>query len=122
MAPYVWLFRGAVGQDFHFMDDNIRLHRAGLIDDILEGENIVCMDCSARSPNLNITEHVWDSLGKQVAATTNHQPLSKNCEMPYRMNGQYCHKMRLLTFCVACNVGVGPTLLPEVATQHIELK
>ncbi|GFT14086.1 transposable element Tcb2 transposase [Trichonephila clavipes] len=34
--PYVRLFRGAVGPDFIFMDDNAPCNRAVLIDDILE--------------------------------------------------------------------------------------
>ncbi|GFX22829.1 transposable element Tc3 transposase [Trichonephila clavipes] len=38
--PYVYLFRGAVGPDFIFMDDNAPCHRAVLIYDFLETENI----------------------------------------------------------------------------------
>ncbi|GFS91302.1 transposable element Tcb2 transposase [Trichonephila clavipes] len=40
LKPYVRLFRGAVGPDFIFMDDNAPCHRAVLIDDFLEMENI----------------------------------------------------------------------------------
>ncbi|GFT40390.1 transposable element Tcb2 transposase [Trichonephila clavipes] len=40
LEPCVRLFRGAVGPDFIFMDDNAPCHRAVLIDDFLETENI----------------------------------------------------------------------------------
>ncbi|GFY27143.1 transposable element Tcb2 transposase [Trichonephila clavipes] len=40
LESYVHLFRGAVGPDFIFMDDNVPFHRAVLIDDFLETENI----------------------------------------------------------------------------------
>ncbi|GFS94840.1 transposable element Tcb2 transposase [Trichonephila clavipes] len=39
LQPYVHLFRGAVGPDFIFMDDNAPWHRAVLIDDFLETES-----------------------------------------------------------------------------------
>ncbi|GFT90420.1 transposable element Tcb2 transposase [Trichonephila clavipes] len=68
LDPYVRLFRGAVGSDFIFMDDNASCHRAMLIDDFLETENIQRMLWPANSPDLNTIEHVWDMLGKQIAA------------------------------------------------------
>ncbi|GFW04514.1 transposable element Tcb2 transposase [Trichonephila clavipes] len=40
LEPYVPLFRGAIGPDFIFMDDNAPCHRTVLIDDFLEMENI----------------------------------------------------------------------------------
>ncbi|GFV71302.1 transposable element Tcb2 transposase [Trichonephila clavipes] len=40
LEPYIRLFRGAVGPDFIFMGDNAPCHRAVLIDDFLETENI----------------------------------------------------------------------------------
>ncbi|GFV34138.1 transposable element Tc3 transposase [Trichonephila clavipes] len=40
---YVRLFQGAVGPDFIFKDDNVPCHRAVLIDDFLEVENIQLM-------------------------------------------------------------------------------
>ncbi|GFW98755.1 transposable element Tcb2 transposase [Trichonephila clavipes] len=50
---YVRLFRGAVGPDFIFMDDNAPCHRAVLIDDFHETENIQRMSWPANSPDLN---------------------------------------------------------------------
>ncbi|GFW90312.1 transposable element Tcb2 transposase [Trichonephila clavipes] len=40
LDPYVRLFRGAYGRDFLFMDDNARPHRANLVDEFLESEDI----------------------------------------------------------------------------------
>ncbi|GFW17036.1 uncharacterized protein TNCV_2761601 [Trichonephila clavipes] len=40
LEPYVGFFRGAVGPDFIFMDDNAPFHRAVLIDHFLETETI----------------------------------------------------------------------------------
>ncbi|GFV34783.1 transposable element Tcb2 transposase [Trichonephila clavipes] len=64
LETYVRLFRGAVGPDFIFMDDNAAYHRAVLIDDFLETKNIQRMSWPANSPYLNPIEHVWNMLEK----------------------------------------------------------
>ncbi|GFV07055.1 transposable element Tc3 transposase [Trichonephila clavipes] len=56
--PYVRFFRGAVRPDFIFMDDNSACHRAMLIDEILETENIQHMSLPVNSRDLNPIEHV----------------------------------------------------------------
>ncbi|KFM73863.1 Transposable element Tc3 transposase, partial [Stegodyphus mimosarum] len=73
LEPYVRLFRGAVGPDF--MDDNAPCHRAVLVDDFIETGNIQRMSWPANSPDLNPIEHVWDMLGRQIAAHS-HPPSS----------------------------------------------
>ncbi|GBM82052.1 hypothetical protein AVEN_224072-1 [Araneus ventricosus] len=70
LEPYVRFFRGAVGPEFILMDDNARPHRALLVDEFLESEDIRRMDWPARSPDLNPIEHVWDAL-RRVIATRN---------------------------------------------------
>ena len=40
LEPYVLLFRGAVGPEFTFMDDNARAHRAHMVDEYLENDDI----------------------------------------------------------------------------------
>ncbi|GBO44153.1 hypothetical protein AVEN_239551-1, partial [Araneus ventricosus] len=73
LEPYVRLFMGAFGPEFILMDDNARPHRALLVDEFLESEDIRRMDWPARSPDLNPIEHVWDSLGRAIA-TSNPPP------------------------------------------------
>ncbi|GFX97466.1 transposable element Tcb2 transposase [Trichonephila clavipes] len=70
LLPYVRLFRGAMGLQFLFMDDNAPCHRTVAAEQLLESEDIVCMDWPARSPDLNPIEHVCDFLGRRLAART----------------------------------------------------
>ncbi|GFX14665.1 transposable element Tcb1 transposase [Trichonephila clavipes] len=70
LLPYVRLFRGAMGLQFLFMDDNASCHRTVAAEQLLESEDIERMDWPARSPDLNPIEHVWDFLGRRLAART----------------------------------------------------
>ncbi|GFX22094.1 transposable element Tcb2 transposase [Trichonephila clavipes] len=88
LEPYVHLFRGAVGPDFIFMDDNAPYHRAVLIDDFLETENIQRMSWLANSPDLNPIEHVWDMLGRQIAALSH--PSSSVTELKSKYGKSLC--------------------------------
>ncbi|GFX49011.1 transposable element Tcb2 transposase [Trichonephila clavipes] len=69
----VRLFRVVCGFEFILKDDNARPHRALLVDEFLEGENIRRRDWPARSPHFNPIEHVWDAL-RRVIATRSHPP------------------------------------------------
>ncbi|GFW61252.1 transposable element Tc1 transposase [Trichonephila clavipes] len=70
LLPYVRLFRGAMDLQFLFMDDNAPCHRTVAVEQLLESEDIERMDWPARSPDLNPIEHVWDFLGRRLAART----------------------------------------------------
>ncbi|GFX16552.1 transposable element Tcb2 transposase [Trichonephila clavipes] len=70
LLPYVRLFRGAMGLQFLFMDDNAPCHRTVAAEQLLESEDIEHMDWPARSPDLNPIEHVWDFLNRRLAART----------------------------------------------------
>ncbi|GFX39145.1 transposable element Tcb2 transposase [Trichonephila clavipes] len=58
LLPRVRLFRGAIGPDFLFMDDNARPHRTLAVEELLESEDITRMDWPAYSPDLNPIEYV----------------------------------------------------------------
>ncbi|GFU49556.1 transposable element Tcb2 transposase [Trichonephila clavipes] len=70
LLPYVRLFRGAMGLQFLFMDDNAPCHRTVAAEQLLESEDIERMDWPAGSSDLNLIEHVWDFLGTRLAART----------------------------------------------------
>ncbi|GFS58594.1 uncharacterized protein TNCV_111911 [Trichonephila clavipes] len=44
LEQHVHLFRGAMGAEFLFMDDNTRHHRANIVDECLQSEDIPRMD------------------------------------------------------------------------------
>ncbi|GFW37484.1 transposable element Tcb2 transposase [Trichonephila clavipes] len=62
------LFRGAMGAEFLFMDDNASPHRANIVDECLQSGNITRIDWPAYSPDLNSIAHVWDMLGRRIAS------------------------------------------------------
>ncbi|GFX18523.1 transposable element Tcb1 transposase [Trichonephila clavipes] len=58
LEQHVYLFRGAMGVEFLFIDDNARPHRANIVDECLQSDDITRMDWPAYSPDLNPIEHV----------------------------------------------------------------
>ncbi|GFV40366.1 transposable element Tcb1 transposase [Trichonephila clavipes] len=68
LEQHVGLFRGAMGAEFLFMDDNASPHRANIVDECLHSEGITRMDYLAYSWDLNLIEHVWDMLGRRIVA------------------------------------------------------
>ncbi|GFW76229.1 transposable element Tc1 transposase [Trichonephila clavipes] len=67
LLPYVRLFRGTMGLQLLFMEDNAPCHRTVAAEQLLESEDIERMDWPARSPDLNPIQHVWDFLGRRLA-------------------------------------------------------
>ncbi|UYV75553.1 K02A2.6-like [Cordylochernes scorpioides] len=68
LEPYLRPYRDQIGHHLILMGDNARPHRARLVNEHLQRENIRRMDLPARSPDLNPIEHVWDALGRRIGA------------------------------------------------------
>ncbi|GFY33746.1 transposable element Tcb1 transposase [Trichonephila clavipes] len=96
LEQHVRLFRGAMGAEFLFTDDNASPHRANIVDECLQLEDITRMDWSVYSPDLNPIEHVWDMLGRRIVAR--QHPLTYLPELRGHclMSGVIFPKIRLI--------------------------
>ncbi|GFV20796.1 DDE_3 domain-containing protein, partial [Trichonephila clavipes] len=72
-----------MGAEFLFMNDNARPHRANIVDECLQSEDIIRMYWSAYSPDMNPIEHVWICLANEL------QPV-KALPHVYRNSGGHC--------------------------------
>ncbi|GFV03675.1 transposable element Tc1 transposase [Trichonephila clavipes] len=90
------LFGAPWVQNFFFMDDNTRPHRANIVDECLQSEDITRMDWPAYSPDLNPIEHVWDMLGRRIAARHPLPPVYRNFGGHCLMSGVIFPKIRLI--------------------------
>lgn len=66
LAPHVVPFARRYGRRFIFQDDNARCHRARIVTDYLQQQNITTLPWPALSPDLSPIEHVWDMLGQRL--------------------------------------------------------
>ncbi|GFW81023.1 DDE_3 domain-containing protein [Trichonephila clavipes] len=96
LEQHVRLFRGAMGAEFLLMDDNAGPHRANIVDECLQSEDITRMDWSSYSPDLNPIEHVWDILGRRIAARQPLPPLYWNFGGHCLMSGVIFPMIRLI--------------------------
>ncbi|GFU58596.1 transposable element Tcb2 transposase [Trichonephila clavipes] len=111
------LFRGAMGAEFLFMDDNTRPHRANIVDECLQSEDINRRDWPTYSPDLYLIEHVWDMLDRRIAARL--PPVYRNFGGHCLMSGVIFLKIRLIILYSACQGAVRPVLHPLGAILRI---
>ncbi|GFT29971.1 DDE_3 domain-containing protein [Trichonephila clavipes] len=79
LEQHVRLFRGPMGAEFLFMDDNARPHRANIVDECLQSEDITRIDWSSYSSDLNPIEQV------DLTAQTFSRNLFKASLLPARV-------------------------------------
>ncbi|GFV68263.1 dorsal-ventral patterning protein tolloid [Trichonephila clavipes] len=96
LEQHVRVFRGAMGAEFLFMDDNARPRRANIVDECFQSEDITRMDCPTYSPDLNPIKHVWDMLGRRIAARQPLPPVYRNFGGHCLMSGVIFPKIRLI--------------------------
>ncbi|GFW85410.1 transposable element Tcb1 transposase [Trichonephila clavipes] len=68
LRSHIIPYAGAIGDSFIFQDDNARPHRSRLVENMHEAETIQRMEWPVGFPDLNPIEHVWDMLGRRIAA------------------------------------------------------
>ena len=68
ITPHVIPYMHNLGPGSTFQDDNARPHRARIVNDLLQQQNINRFDWPAYSPDLNPIENFWDQLGRAVYA------------------------------------------------------
>ncbi|GFV29392.1 transposable element Tcb1 transposase [Trichonephila clavipes] len=94
LEQHIRLFRDAMGAKFLFMDDNARPHRANIVDECLQSEDITRMGWPAYSPDLNQIEHVC--LADKLQPVNPLPPVYRNFGGHCLMSGVIFPKIRLI--------------------------
>ncbi|GFY08382.1 transposable element Tcb1 transposase [Trichonephila clavipes] len=96
LEQHVRLFRGTMGAEFLYTDDNALPHHANILDECLESEDITRMNWPAYSLDLNPIEHVWDMLGRRMQPVNPLPPVYRNFGGHCLMSGVIFPKIRLI--------------------------
>ncbi|GFU86496.1 transposable element Tcb1 transposase [Trichonephila clavipes] len=78
------------------MDHNALPHRANIVGECLQSEDITRMDWPAYLPDLNPIEHVWDMLRRRIAARQSPPTCLPDFGRHCLMSGVILHKIRLI--------------------------
>ena len=78
---------GVFGRNFVYVQDNFLPHTAGDRTAFLDQQDVEVMDWPARSPDMNLIEHVWD----QMSDPPFHRSWTKQCYPP----GMGCSSARM---------------------------
>ena len=78
LEPYVRFFRCGGSSEFNLMEGNSRLHRALLVEEFQESEDIHHMDLPSRFSDLDPLGHVSDAQGR-ATASRNPPPRTIQC-------------------------------------------
>ncbi|GBO23095.1 hypothetical protein AVEN_265532-1 [Araneus ventricosus] len=85
-----------MGAEFLFMDDNARPHRANIVDECLQSEDITRMDWPAYSPVLNPIEHCGICLADELQPVNPLPPVYRNFGGHCLMSGVIFPEIRLI--------------------------
>ncbi len=87
VQPLVIPLLQRIGPGAWFQDDNTRPHRARVVTDFLQQQNVQHMDWPAYSPNLSPIEHAWDELGRRVRS--HHVPAGNLRQLAQRLVAEW---------------------------------
>ena len=73
LLPHMRLFRGVMGAQFLFMNENTLCHRKVAIEKMMVSEDIERMYISAKSTYVNLIEHMWDFPGGYLAVRVTYR-------------------------------------------------
>lgn len=66
IRPIIYPLRDELGDNFIFMDDNARPHRARTVQEVLEQGDITRLDWPANTPDMNPIENMWDFVSRAI--------------------------------------------------------
>lgn len=94
-------FECTIGLEFLFMDDNATSHRTVASTILLDTEDIPLTGVTARYPDLNPVEYVWDILGRHLVA--HHHPLETDkASVDEKWTTRLTTKCKVWTECKSC--------------------